>query len=926
MKLFKIVFIFLIFFNFLYSQTNRFHGYILDSDEKRPLPSAHVTLTPIPLIDFPLYSITNSKGYFEFNRIRAGKYIIEITYLGYEKYIDTINIPWGKTLIDTFFLKQSYISLPEITIKEKITPIEQKADTIEFNAGAFRASPNSTLEDLVLKFPGVEKEENTIKVQGEEIKKIFVDGRRFFSDDPNVALKTLPAEIVEKVQLFDKKSEQAELTGFEDDQTVKAFNVITRVDKRQGHFGKLVGGYGTEKHFDAGANINRFDVNKRISLIGMSNDINKTSFSVQDVTSFEQNPNFSRRRGSQRGFRQSNRAEGSIASISLPLNEGINNTNAGGINYSNKFFTKLDLNSSIFISSLKNINETKFDRYYLTEISGLDRYFETTSSNSNNGDNQISVAINFTPDTINIIRSEIFGRYTKNISHNYVYGINYLKDFVLLNSNTYNRKNNIENYNLNGELIYSHRYSKLGRSISIGISPNFNYQNSFYDIFSIFSNIENNNTFIDSLFQNSDYKNKNYFLSTNIVYTEPLCKNGILLIRFNPFLRYEFRERRSYTRSDLSQETNELDTINSNTFENQNLAIRTSIGYRIAKEKIRLELEIGYQNHLRKGSQKFPINSETKNYFNTILPSFSFRYQFAENKNLRIYFSSRANIPSITQLQNTIDYSDPLFLRMGNPNLRQAISNRFNLRFLSTNPDIGRFLALNVSANYIIDNIGNNVFFFNTDTVIFNDIQIKKGTQLSYPVNLGNALSINFSILNSFKIEKINSNLSLSVDEDFSSSPIIINGARNTSKRLTSRITIGLNSNKEFFDYKINYTPTFTYSTNNGNLKIQRTFYHNLFGNLNLTFLSKFTWRNNFTYYFNPNLSDNKSNLIYNLAFSYYFLSFNSGELRLEVFDLFNQRNSLRRVITDNYIEDRNTTMLERFFLLSFTYNFRSFK
>lgn len=926
MKFFKIVFILLQFFNFLYSQTNGFHGYILDLAEKQPLPSAHVTLTPITLIDFPLYSITNSKGYFEFNRIRAGKYIIEITYLGYEKYIDTINIPWGKTLIDTFFLKQTYISLPEITIKEKITPVEQKADTIEFNAGAFKTFPNSTLEDLVLKFPGVEKEENTIKVQGEEIRKIFVDGRRFFSDDPNLALKTLPAEIVEKVQLFDKKSEQAELTGFEDDQTVKAFNVITRVDKRQGHFGKLVGGYGTEKHFDAGANINRFDVNQRVSLIAMSNDINKTSFSVQDVTSFEQSPNFSKRRGSQRGLRQSNRAEGSIASISLPLNEGINNTNAGGINYSNNFFRKLDLNSSIFISSLKNINETKFDRFYITEISGLSSYSEITSSNSKNLDNQFNISLNFTPDIVNTIRSEIFGQYTKNNSHYYVYGINNLNDLILLNSNTYNRKNNIENYNFNGELIYNRRYSKLGRSISIGISPNFNYQNSYYDIFSMFSNIENNNTFIDSLFQNSDYKNRNYFLSTNIVYTEPLGENGILMIRLNPFLRYELRERRTCTKTDLSQETSELDTINSNTFENQNLALRTSIGYRIAKEKIRLELEIAYQNHLRKGSQKFPVNIETKNYFNTILPSLSFRYQFAENKNLRINFSSRTNIPSITQLQNTIDYSNPLFLRMGNPNLRQAISNRFNLRFISTNPDMGRFLALNVSANYIIDNFGNNVLFFNTDTVIFNDIQIKKGTQLSYPVNLGNALNINFSILNSFKIEKINSNLNLSIDEEVSFSPIIINGVRNTSKRLTSRITIGLNSSKEFFDYRINYTPSFTYSTSNGNSKIQRSLYHNLFGNLNLTFLGKFTWRNNFTYYFNPNLSDNKSNLVYNLALSYYFLPFNSGELRLEIFDLLNQRNSLRRIFTDNYIEDRNTTMLERFFLLSFTYNFRSFK
>lgn len=203
-KIYTITYL-LIISNFCFSQMRGVRGFVYDSTENKPLPYAHIVLSSIPLNNFPHYTTTNEKGYFEFKRIEPGKYSLEITFIGYEKYIDTIQIGWGGKNLDTIYLKQSFIKIGDVYVTGKIPQVEQKGDTLEFNAAAFQVSPNASLEDLVLKLPGVEKEENVIKVQGEEVKRVLVDGRRFFGNDPEIAMKNLPADIVEKIQLFDKK-------------------------------------------------------------------------------------------------------------------------------------------------------------------------------------------------------------------------------------------------------------------------------------------------------------------------------------------------------------------------------------------------------------------------------------------------------------------------------------------------------------------------------------------------------------------------------------------------------------------------------------------------------------------------------------------------------------------------------------------------
>ncbi len=926
MKRFLLIILILLgFIHSLFSQGRGVRGFVYDSTSKSPLAYAHITLTQVPLSDFPLYTTSNDKGYFEFRKVNLGKYVIEITFLGFEKYVDTIQISWGGKNLDTIFLKQSYVSLKEIVVSEKVPQVEQKGDTLIFNASAFRTAPNSTLEDLVLKFPGVEKEENVIKVQGEEIKRVFVDGRRFFGDDPNIALKNLPAEVVEQVQLFDKKSEQAELTGFQDDQTEKAFNVITRVDKRRGYFGRMFGGYGTKDRFNSGLNINSFNNEERISVLGMANNINISSFSVFDLSSSEQINIQQRGRGFRgRGNQQSNPL------LNTPINAGAGNNDiyAFGLNYSNVFKNELEISGSYFFNKVKNVNNSSILRKYTSELSGLDYFREKSSSIGNNFDHRMNVFVDYRIDTSNILRLRPNFQFTTNSSKVFSFSENYILNNIFLNSNFFDRSNSVKNYDLSNEVVFSHRFPVQGRTISIGVNTSFTQQNSEYDLFSI---TEINDSLLmraDSLNQISNYLNNRFNASLNISYTEPVGTNSYIRLRFNPIYFNETRIRDNYEISDFYSKITRYDSLNSNSFQNQNLSLRGSVSYRYSDEKLRLELDLMYQHHIRKGIQKFPVSAEGLHKFNVILPSFELNYRFSETKNLRIDYSTRAQIPSISQLQNTVDFSNPQFLRTGNPDLSKVLVNELRFRYFISNPEAGSFTAYTLNMNYSIDNIGNNVIILTRDTILSGNIFVNRGTQISYPVNVGNAISLNIGFLYSLKIETIGSNLSLSTDLGYIRSPNLINGKNNLTQQFFAGEHISLSSNQPGLDFRINYSPRFTYSHNSLNKNISSYLTHNFALNLKGNIYDEMFLSTQLNYYFNPRAASNnqKSSIIWNIGTGYRFLTDKKAELKLEVIDVLNQRKQLVRIIREDYYEDRYTQLLDRFIILTFTYNLRAFR
>lgn len=266
----------------LFGQGTFVGGLVTDQEEDMPLPGAHVVL--IDQADqSERATVTSAEGRFRFNDAKAGSYLLKISFLGFEEHSQTVEVGNSPVFLGKIQLGQAAIQLEGVEVKEQTLPAIQLGDTTQFNAEAFKVNPDASAEDLVRKMPGVVVSGGKVQAQGEDIKEVLVDGKPFFGNDPTAALRNLPAEVIDKVQVFDQKSEQAQFSGVEDGQTSKTLNIITKPTMRSGQFGKLYAGYGYEDKYQVGGILNFFNADQRISIIGQSNNINLQNFATEDL-------------------------------------------------------------------------------------------------------------------------------------------------------------------------------------------------------------------------------------------------------------------------------------------------------------------------------------------------------------------------------------------------------------------------------------------------------------------------------------------------------------------------------------------------------------------------------------------------------------------------------------------------------------------
>src|SRR5262252_7465665 len=259
-------------------------GRLLDLNENKPLRGATLTLTSLKDSSQRFNTVSDSTGRFEFAAVYVDSFILNVSFVGYQDFKQLIAVKESAVNLGTLFVPRSIKQLGEVTVVAKTPPVEQKGDTLQYNASQFKVNPDATSEDMVKKLPGVTVDkQGNVTAQGDQVRKVTIDGRDFFGDDATAALRNLPAEIIDKIQVFDRLSDQAQFTGFDDGNTVKAVNIITKSNMRNGQFGRLFAGYGTDDRYSAGGNVSFFKNNRRISLIGLANNINQQNFATQDL-------------------------------------------------------------------------------------------------------------------------------------------------------------------------------------------------------------------------------------------------------------------------------------------------------------------------------------------------------------------------------------------------------------------------------------------------------------------------------------------------------------------------------------------------------------------------------------------------------------------------------------------------------------------
>lgn len=881
------------------AQTYSIKGKVKQAGTEITIPNATILLqSPLDSVQVD-GMISDLDGEFEIMNVKSGEYLIKVQYLGYEDLYKSINVTENLNL-GVLSLREQATDLNEVTISARRAQGEQKGDTTVFNADAFKTMKDASAQTLIQKLPGVVSQDGSLQAQGEAITQILVDGKPFFGGDINTALQNLPAEVIQGIEIFDQKSDKAQLSGFDDGERLKTINIITKPDKRKGQFGKTTAGYGTDDRYLAGASINSFNEDRRITFTGLSNNINVLDYS-SDANS------------------QSN---------NRPQN-GIITTNILGINYSDNWGEKIKISGSYLYSHRKNTNQSSLIREYVTGSESDQIYTEDSRETRTSQDHRFDMRLEYNIDENNRIL------YRPRLSANFQTENSGFFGQSTNSAGPLNQTENIrtadnEDYDMFHRLFYSHRFSKEGRSLTLraNTGSHGNNDEAYRTATNIYYQPDEQ---LEVINQEITRDRSGFDWETGISYTEPIGKNGQMELEYEIGNRFNDSDQLTFDilNEDISNPDLSLDTALSNSFESKYLRQELELGYQYQLEKLRFQAEAQYQNATLKNEQLFPAVGTIDRTFKSFLPTLRFDYTISDNTNFELDYDTDVDAPSVDQLQNVIDNSNPLQLRTGNPNLEQSYSNRMRLRFRSNNPENDRSWFVFAQYQLVKDAVSNSTFTAQEPTELPGGIILEKGSQLFMPVNL-----------DGFK--DFRSWLSYGIPLDFVKSNFNINGGFSSTKRPgqvnnqlsfnnSSRISTGISLSSNISDQvDFNISTRFSYNdvenTLNSNLNNS---YYNQRSRLNLSWIiwEGFIYRLDLNHQLNSGLSAgyDANVVLMNMSVGKKVFGNQRGEISLNVYDLLGQNRSVYRNVTDAFVQDGQNNVMQRYFMFSFSYNIRHF-
>lgn len=875
---------------------------------------------------------TDSIGKFTFSGINNGNYSIRVSFLGFQESRQNLIISSDSTYnISTIFLEENSQQLNEVKVIGQVAATIQKVDTLQFNAKAFKVNPDANADELLEKLPGAIMDNGKLQIQGDEVKQVMIDGKLFFGKDATAALKNIPSEVIDKIQVFDQLSEQSQLTGLDDGNTTKTVNITTRPDMRNGIFGRNSAGIGTNDTYKVNASINRFKGNSRFTALFQTNNINIQNFSSEDLLGVASGSAQTRRgggSGNRGGGGQAGGGTDNSGNFLVNNQPGYNTTNALGLNYSNEWGTKLKLQGSYFLNQATNsIVENTFQQYIQSTNTGQ-TYTEGSNSFSKSLNHRAYFRLEYKIDDKNsLVMTPNLSVQNTDLNSGYS-GVTALKTQKL---NDVVNDNISTNYaiNFSNNLLFRHRFAKIGRSLTFNLTTTYNNREANRLLKSV-NNFYGATPSSKILNQDAVTNANGWGITSNLYYSEPLSRTSFVFVSTSFGYNENQSERYSYNFSDSQQSYNRLDTLLSNVFNSDYYNYRIGTGYRYNSKDLQISTEVRYQNANLINEQIFPRKYDLDRSFNNILPSFSVRYNIGSKaKSLRFNYQTQTQQPSVNQLQEVVNNNNPLRLSTGNSALSQEYQHQFSLRYTSTSlTNFSNFVAL-MSGNVVKANITNSNFIASKDTIINQNIVLKTGSQLSRPVNLDGQYSVRGFLSYGFPLKFIKSNINSNFTANFTRTPGLNNNQLNYSDGQRYSFGLVLSSN-------ISTKLDFTISSNSNFSSVQNTlssslnnqyFNQNLKIRFNLIIGNGFIFNTDATYYSYSGLSSsfNQKYTLWNMAIAKKMFKNQSGEIRLSVFDLLKQNTSIQRNITTNYIEDTQSNVLQQYFMLSFSYNLKKY-
>ena len=868
-------------------------GSVLDSSTQNTVPGASIIITNTKDSLNQRGTITNNKGDFLMNA-KPGDYQLSISFIGYKTIKKTIHLDKTTLHIGQLKLVENKKMLSEINIIETLPPTKQKGDTTIFNPDAYKVNSDANAEELVAKMPGFYSVNGKLSAQGQVVKEVLVDGKKFFGKDVNKALETLPSDIIKNIEVYEYKSDKSKFSGFKDKKKSKTINIITKNKSNNMRFGRIAGGIGKNEKHAIKANINQFSEKTRYTLTGDSRNVNAPL-------------HLSRRRAYRRSISGNDIKENNL-----------------GFNFNTKGKKENELSANYRYSD----NDTKSENRSFKTYTSLPLENQTQSRKSVSENNQASHDFDLDWDIVSDSKNHIGLRSSLSTSDSKSKSTSFSETKLqdqFINSNKNLSSTNNRSTDFSQDFFLTRKFNKKERTLSVHASyrrsdgKNNNNQKS-----EVKGESEQGNQSIDQI---SNQKTNSNFLNTNLSFSEKIGKYTRLTLGYNYSINSDKTEKESYNYDPESKDYSKLDILTSNKFKNSTINNTSRISYSYQSKIIGITLGGEFKFTELKNDESFPNKKGLKKDYFSILPSANFSYTINESSLFNIYYRMGISNPSANQLQEIVNISNPLYISMGNSNLKQTQNHNLMLFYTSSNMERGSFTSINVGVNKARNTIGKRTVVAQKDTLINEKYKLPKGGQFSQSINLNGQYNISGRITYSIPVKKLHSKLNINTSAIYSHNPTLVNNRKSFSNSLNLNQSFKLSSNiSEKLDFTISSRTRYSVSSNT-NLKSKSSKYFSQTNSLNLywNFFKSFILKSNtnFVHKNNINTRDVENNWLIDIGISSKIFKNKRGEISLVAYDILNQTSERSHYVNDLYTSDNYSKKLNKFYMLSFTYKIR---
>ncbi|MCB0719208.1 MAG: outer membrane beta-barrel protein [Bacteroidetes bacterium] len=893
------------------AQSGKFdvRGTVVDSSAT---PLAGATVVVMQQADSVLvsYGVSKGDGTFRLRRVPTGSYIFQVTFVGFASHTGSVTVAAEDLDVGRITLSESVEELDELVISADHIPMLVTGDTLVYNANAFKTRPNANVEELLKRLPGIDVDrDGTIKAQGEQVNKVLVDGKEFFGNDPKIATKNLPADAVDKVQVYDKQSDMAEFTGIKDGDEEKTINLELKEDRKTGYFGDVTAGLGNsdiglpmsfQSQYDTKLNVNRFSPTTQFSLIGNLNNINRQGFAFNDFLGFM---------GGMGALMSGDFQMDSGVQLGSDISDGFSTTTSGGINFNRDFGSRTEFGSSYFISHIDNTQ----DRSVLQQQLIGSAASTLVSQNSNQGSNNLSHRLNLNG------KHKFSDGHDLRLRGNLNLGMSKIDNASLRQSlgadglleNASNTDYNADGHNLGGDgrLTWRKRLSESGRSVVAEARLNLNDSDQDADLRSITSYYQGGDLLtMDEIAQLQSQIGNSLTNSQKLSWVEPLTPRYSLELHAERRAISENQDRSVYDDS-TGLRIADLSSGFDRTYSYANGGMNVRFG----REGLNASLGLDVQRSNLDGAIT-DTDVEITNGYTYLLPSASINYEIAQGRNISARYSSSTREPSMRDLQPFVDNSNPLNTYVGNPGLKPQYSHNLTLHYMLFDQFTFTNLFAFVRAGYTADAI------VRSRTI---DEQLR---QTSTVVNSDGAWNVSGNVNFGTPIRPIGTKINLSNNLMFNRGFEFINGDENATNTVRNAAEVKLeNRNKKYFDVAASARYTLNSNRYSLNPGLNQNYINSAYtADFAYTPTDYWSFSTSLEYrIFSGEVFGSAQNIpLWQAEISRTFLH-EKGQLKLVAVDLLNKNVGVNYNNTGSYIEEERINSLGRYVMLKFIYNLR---